>query len=253
MNQKENKEKGIALYRAEIKAQVMENKEVFNTLANSTFKGLDHVNIPVALLQGRMKGFELDDFMIGNVYALPFWSNSEKKQNFSLVSSIDHIRKIAMRSGQSGKSEPQYTFLENGTVETCSITIWKKDGDQRGYTAKVYFKEYNTGKNLWVSKPLTMIAKVAEMHALRAAFPEELQNAYVAEEVQQEIIVESQDINDIVDQSEIDKVLKQIKTLKSNKELVDYFRGLKKPLNQVDEIIDAFKEQKELCKKKATK
>ena len=51
------------------------------------------------------------------------------------------------------------------------------------YTAKVYFTEYSTGRNLRNTKPRTMIAKVAEMHALRSAFPEEMAQQYVEEEM----------------------------------------------------------------------
>jgi signal recognition particle GTPase len=49
----------------------------------------------------------------------------------------------------------------------------------------VYFKEFSTGRNLWLSKPRVMIAKVAEMHALRKACPEELAQAYTEEEIEQ--------------------------------------------------------------------
>lgn len=40
------------------------------------------------------------------------------------------------------------------------------------FKAVVPFKEYNTGKNVWASKPETMIKKVAESQALSLAFPE---------------------------------------------------------------------------------
>ena len=50
------------------------------------------------------------------------------------------------------------------------------------YTATVYFDEYTKGRDLWKSKPRTMIAKVAEMHALRMAFPEQMEKHYVEEE-----------------------------------------------------------------------
>lgn len=253
MTEEKNKEKGIALFKAEIQKEVMNNKEVFNALAQNTFKGLEPANIPQALLQGRMKGFELSDFMVGNVYAVPFYNKRLGKQEYSLVNSIEHVRKIAMRSGQSGSSEPKIEFTADGkTPISASVTVWRNGGDERGYTAKVYFTEYNTGKNLWVSKPITMIGKVAEMHALRKAFPEELQNVYVEEEYQKEHIIEAEAPEVVVDEKEVKEVLKKIKTLKSVKGLTDYFKTLKKPLNQSDEIISAFKEQKEKCQKEKT-
>jgi len=94
-----------------------------------------------------------------------------------------------MRSGQVGKSEPRFELDTNGNVLSCSITVKRKVGDYVGdYSSLVFFKEYTTGKNLWASKPMTMIAKVAEMHALRMAFPEELSQAYIEEEYQQDVI-----------------------------------------------------------------
>ena len=58
----------------------------------------------------------------------------------------------------------------------------------KGYThpvkASVSLAEYSTGKSTWAAKPATMIRKVAKMHALREAFPEDLEGLYGAEEMQ---------------------------------------------------------------------
>lgn len=92
-----------------------------------------------------------------------------------------------MRSGVVGKSAPTYEEKE-GKLVSCTITVKRKIGDYVGdYSATVYFDEYNTGRNQWASKPRTMIAKVAEMHALRMACPEELSQAYVEEEHAQDL------------------------------------------------------------------
>lgn len=197
-------ETDIVKYRAEIKKNVIANKEVFNELATKTFKGLDAVNIPQALLEGMMRGFTIEDFIKKNVYATPFMNRQTGLQEYALVTSIDQNRKVAARSGQSGKSAPAYEENEDGSIKSCTVTVWKKGGDERGYTATVYFKEYSTGRNLWTSKPRTMIAKVAEMHALRAAFPEELAQAYVEEEYEKEAVI------DITESKVSDELRKQI-------------------------------------------
>jgi hypothetical protein len=44
-------------------------------------------------------------------------------------------------------------------------------------------KEYSTGKSNWLTKPGTMIRKVAVAQALREAFPEEMSNLYEQEEM----------------------------------------------------------------------
>jgi len=55
------------------------------------------------------------------------------------------------------------------------------------FTAQVDFKEYTKGRDLWLSKPRTMISKVAEMHALRKACPDDLAGLYGEDEFAQEI------------------------------------------------------------------
>lgn len=51
--------------------------------------------------------------------------------------------------------------------------------------SEVPLAEYNTGKSNWAKMPGTMIAKVAEMHALRAAFPQDFSGMYSPEEMAQ--------------------------------------------------------------------
>lgn len=158
----------------------LSNKETVTTLVATTFKGLQPAAMKQAMVEGMMRGFTFRDFLEKNIYAVPFGGN------YSLVTSIDHSRKIGMRSGVIGKSAPVYTEKE-GKIETCSVTIKRKiDGEIGEFTSLVYFSEYTTGKNLWATKPRTMIAKVAEMHALRMACPEELAQSFVEEEMIQE-------------------------------------------------------------------
>src|SRR3990167_3296677 len=128
------------------------NKEVFNALVATTFKGLESTLVKRAMMEGMMRGFKFDDFLEKNIYAIPF------KGNYSLVTSIDYARKIGMRSGIVGKLAP--TFEEkDGKIISCTVTVKRKVGEYIGdYSATVYFDEYNTKRNQWVSKPRTMIA-----------------------------------------------------------------------------------------------
>ena len=119
------KEITISEMKQEIQTEVLSNKDVFNALAQNTFKGLDVNNIPKALLEGRMRGYTIKDFMIKKIYATPFWNGKLQQQDYALVQSISDVRAIAMKSGQSGKSEPKYTWNEDGKVESCSVTVWK--------------------------------------------------------------------------------------------------------------------------------
>ncbi len=59
----------------------------------------------------------------------------------------------------------------------------------KGYEVPFYssvsMKEYSTGKSNWLTKPATMIRKVAVAQALREAFPEEMSSLYEQEEVKE--------------------------------------------------------------------
>ena len=63
---------------------------------------------------------------------------------------------------------------------------WAKvfvDGFTNPIESSVSMAEYNSGKSVWTQKPATMIHKVAKVHALREAFPEDMAGMYSAEEV----------------------------------------------------------------------
>jgi hypothetical protein len=168
----------------------LDKEEIRRLLLATTFKNLNEVSMKKAIYEGMVRGFTFRDFLEKNVYAIPF------KDGYSLVTSIDYARKVGMRSGIVGKKAPEFTTTD-GKLESCTVTVQRKVGEYIGdFTATVYFDEYyKAGKNgfpsLWDSKPRTMIAKVAEMHAIRMACPEELSQAYVEEELDKGMKVES--------------------------------------------------------------
>lgn len=172
-NKKENKSI-IALANKELDIQLSDSS-VMRALIATTFNGFrDQLIVKQACLEAMMRGYSFQDILSKKIYAIPF------KGSYALVQSIADVRAIAMKSGQVGKSEPIYVEDDKGNIVSCSVTVKKKIGDTIGeYTAKVFFNEYNTGYNQWKLKPRTMIAKVAEMHANRMAFPEVLHQSYI--------------------------------------------------------------------------
>lgn len=205
----------------------LEKKEIQAVLLSTTFKGLSLGNMKRAMFEGMTRGFSFKNFLEKDVYAIPF------KDGYSLITSIDYARKLGMRSGVVGKSEPTLEEKDKHIV-SCAVTIKRKVGDYVGeYTAKVYFDEYNTGKNLWVTKPRTMICKVAEMHALRMACPEEMAQVYVEEEMQKEVI------EDVVD----DKYMAEIDAIKTTPELKAYYLANKGKGKAFDKYVTARKLQ----------
>lgn len=195
----------LQVYQEEITREIS-NPETSRNLLATTFKGLELGTMKQAMLEGMMRGFKFKDFLEKNVYAIPF------KGGYSLITSVDYARKVGMRSGVVGKSAPVYELDEQGNIIACEITIKKKIDNYIGeFTAKVYFSEYNTGFNLWKTKPRTMIAKVAEMHALRMACPEELSQAYLEEEINEKLEKENFDL------SSYEAELKMVETLEDLK------------------------------------
>lgn len=56
--------------------------------------------------------------------------------------------------------------------------VYRVDREKTPYKMEVPRKEYDTGKSNWVTKPATMIRKVALVQALREAFPSEFSGMY---------------------------------------------------------------------------
>ena len=123
------------------------------------------------------------DPLLQQLYFIKYGQGSRARVSY--VTSIDGYRIIAHRTKQfAGIDEPKYQMNNSGQLESCTITVYRKDSE-RGFSATVYFKEYNTNMNLWAKMPMTMIAKVAEAHALRKAFPQDLSGVYTTDEMDQ--------------------------------------------------------------------
>lgn len=165
----------------ELSAQLAD-PAIMRALVATTFKGFrDEQVVRQACLEAMMRGYSFKDILQKKIYAIPFGAG------YSLVQAIADVRAIAMRNGQIGKDAPIYEDDENGKIISCSVTVKRLvQGHIGEYTATVFFSEYDKKKDNWVTKPRTMIAKVAEMHALRMAFPDELSEAYVEEEFEKD-------------------------------------------------------------------
>ncbi len=65
--------------------------------------------------------------------------------------------------------------------------VFHKDRSVPTYAA-VSISEYSSGQSTWTKMPLTMIRKVAVVHALREAFPLDFTGMYDASEMQQAVV-----------------------------------------------------------------
>lgn len=163
----------------------LQDEHTKKALLATTFKGISEDLMRQAILEGMMRGFSFKSFLVKDIYAIKYGDG------YSLITSIDHARKIGARWGVVGVEAPEYEVKEidgKETIVSCTVTVkkmftWGYVGD---FTATVDFKEYSKGRDLWLSKPRTMISKVAEMHALRKACPD-LAGIYGEEEFAKEI------------------------------------------------------------------
>lgn len=231
----------ISIINQEITNQ-FSNQETATALLSTTFKGLQAPVAKQALLEGMLRGFSFENFLKKDVYAIPFSSG------YSLVTSIDWARKVAAQAGLAGKDAPIYQLDDKGNTISCSMSVYKIiEGVRCPFTSLVFFKEYSTGQNLWAKKPMTMIAKVAEMHALRMAFPEVLDKAYVEEEMtparEVEIVVPEVDVEDakqklfgaLTLEMLADEWKKLPKSAQTNEEVYNYKEELKVQLGMAKE------------------
>lgn len=227
----------LELVKKEIDGQ-LQKTEIVNSLLETTFKGLNVLNMRKALFEGMARGFSFEDFLKKNIYAIPFSSG------YSLITSIDYARKVGMKNGVCGKSAPKFVEDKDGKIISCEVTIKRRvDGYVGDYTDLVYFdeyykkpKEYGGRKilSLWDTKPKTMIAKVAEMHALRMACPEDLSQMYIEEEMDQE----SENVIDLLDE----ETKKKVDSINNIEELRTYYLENKGKGKEFDKYVTTRKQ-----------
>ena len=104
---------------------------------------------------------------------------------------IDGMRALAMRTGQYVRREVETLLSPPGPdgkrqVIGARASVWRK-GMDAPVVEEAYLAEYDRpGGRGWEQFPETMIRKVAESKALRAAFPDALSGVYEPAEIQRE-------------------------------------------------------------------
>ncbi|KKL87383.1 hypothetical protein LCGC14_1935220, partial [marine sediment metagenome] len=78
--------------------------------------------------------------------------------------------------GTTDHKEGSICIKDYETLVGGYAKVYRKN--MKPFYAEVSFSEYTTGKNLWLTKPATMIRKVALVQAMREAFPASFQGMY---------------------------------------------------------------------------
>lgn len=111
--------------------------------------------------------------------------NSEGGLAFGLR--IDGMRALAMRTGDYNRREVELLVVpegeRKGEIYGAIARIWRK-GMEAPVVEEALFSEYKKPGFGWTTYPETMIRKVAESKALRAAFPDALSGVYEPSEME---------------------------------------------------------------------
>lgn len=110
------------------------------------------------------------------------------------ITSIDGFRLIAERTGlYDGQDSPMW-FKEDGTrtniwlddqpPAAAMVKVYKK-GCSKGFVGIARWSSFGGNSPTWKKMPDHMLAKVAESHALRKAFPQEISGLYTDDEMDQ--------------------------------------------------------------------
>ncbi len=124
------------------------------------------------LLMQLAKTYRLDPFA-KQIWAVKYGDNPAQ-----IFCGRDGFLAIAHRSGQFDGMESGTREEDGDLVGWCKV--YRKDMS-RPFYVEVYAKEYSTGRNLWKTKPRTMIQKVAEAQCLRRGFA--VSGLYAPEEI----------------------------------------------------------------------
>jgi len=124
------------------------------------------------LLMQLARTYQLDPF------AKQIWAVKYGQNPAQIFCGRDGYLAIAHRSGQFDGMQSGTKIVNGEIIGWCQV--FRKDMSHP-FEVEVQLKEYTSGKNLWQSKPHTMIQKVAEAQCLRRAFS--ISGLYAPEEI----------------------------------------------------------------------
>jgi len=170
-----------------------------------------------------------------------------QKNKVSAFVTIDGLWAIAQRTGRVNGLESGTRKEGNDYVGYCKLYV--KDMSYPIIT-EVYLSEFiNPGKHgrvsAWDKMPKYMVKKVAEAHALKRAFPENLSGLYSEEEkwTEKEDFANNQQK---VSENKVDELNTLKKELQITEKTLSHLREKKVPVEKVVELLHYLKRNSEL-------
>lgn len=152
-------------------------------------------NDELALFAAQCRRTGLDPFsrQINFVMRRSKSPNGDWSQKATIMVSIDGARLMAARTGLYNGSQTWWcgddanwldVWMAERPPTASKVTVWRGQGQ---FTGIALWREYGAPAQgpVWRSMPAHMLAKCAEMLALRKAFPAELSGLYSADEMAQ--------------------------------------------------------------------
>lgn len=127
----------------------------------------------------RCKNLGLDPLRPNTVHFIKYGSSPG-----TVVVGLDGFRSLAARTGKHTGTKRGLIYSDDGSLVGAWAEVYRSDW-QHPAREESLISEYSTGKAMWAKMPATMIKKVAEVAALRMAFPDELGGVYSDDEMHQ--------------------------------------------------------------------
>ena len=158
----------------------------------------------LALFFYRAKALGLNPLMPGQIFFIKYGSAAG-----TIVVGIDGMRARAHATGKLSGCERGIIRNEQGECTGAWANIYRSDWTKPAHE-EVSLHEYNTGQHNWKKMPETMIKKVAEVAALRLAFPSDLGGLYISEEMDQAEKGPARDVQSQVERKPSDAQIKRL-------------------------------------------
>ena len=192
--------------------------QVYKQWVRSIFGDNDPDYSLMYFILSQAKAAGIDPRVPRQIYAVPFGQDKQ----YSIVIGVEGLVTIAENTGTyGGTTLPEYEWDEQGNPVSCSIGVHKiVQGVPSTSFQIVFMDEYSTGKNLWKTKPKTMLKKVALVHALRATFSA-CAGMYVEEEIQKQDSSEVDASPDVKEQIQNAETTQEIQRILSDLNIED--------------------------------